>query len=54
MNLTESLSNLTATEQINKTDSIVITLANITAPGKGSQYPQELRAAVDIISSINK
>ena len=54
MNLTESFNNLTATEQINKTDSIVMTLANITVPEKESQYPQELKTAVDIISSINK
>ena len=54
MNLTKSFSNLTADEQINKTDSIVKTLANITVPEEESQYPQELSTTVDIISSINK
>lgn len=52
--LTESLSNLTLTEQINKTDSIVTTLANITVPAEESQFPQELRTIVNIISNINK
>ena len=52
--LTESLGNSTLTEQINKTDSIVTTLANITVPGEESQFPQELRTIVDIISNINK
>ena len=54
MNLTESFSNLTATDQINKTNNIVKTLANITTPDKESQYPQELSSIVNIISSINK
>jgi len=54
MNLTESFSNLTATEQIIKTDSIAKALANITVPEEVSQYPQELRIVVNIISSINK
>ena len=53
-NVTESFSNLTATDQINKTDSIVKTLANITTPDDESQYPQELETIVKIISSINK
>ena len=54
MELTESFSNLTLTEQINKTDSIVTTLANITVPAEESQFPQELRTVVNIISNINK
>ena len=54
VNLTETFSNLTTTDQINKTDGIVKTLANITTPDKESQYPQELSAVVNIISSINK
>ena len=53
-NVTESFSNLTVTDQINKTDSIVKTLANITTPDDESQYPQELETIVKIISSINK
>lgn len=54
MELTESLRNLTAVEQINRTDSIVTILANITVPEEQSQFPQELSTAVNIISSINK
>ena len=54
MELTESFSNLTETEQINRTDGIVIILANITVPTEGSQYPQDLSTAINIISSINK
>lgn len=54
VNLTKTFSNLTSTDQINKTDSIVKTLANITTPDDVSQYPQELSAVVNIISSINK
>ena len=54
MELTESFSNLTATEQINKTDDIIIILANVTVPTEESQYPQDLSTAVNIISSINK
>ena len=54
MELTESFSNLTLTEQINKTDSIVTTLANITVPAEESQFPQELKTVVNIISNINK
>ena len=54
MNVTESFSNLTDAEQINKTDDIVTTLVNVTIPDEESQYPQELKAVVDIISSINK
>ena len=54
MELTESLSNLSLTEQINKTDSIVATLKNITVPAEESQFPQELSAIVHIISNINK
>ena len=54
MELTEAFNNLTATEQINRTDSIVISLANITVPTEEPQYPQDLSTAVNIISSINK
>ena len=54
MELTKAFNNLTATEQINRTDSIVISLANITIPTEEPQYPQDLSTAVDIISSINK
>ena len=54
MELTESLSNLSLTEQINKTDSIVATLKNITVPGEESQFPQELSTIIHIISNINK
>ena len=54
MDITESFSNLTLMEQINKTDSIVTTLANITIPTEESQFPQELRTVVNIISDINK
>ena len=54
MELTESFGNLTIMEQINKTDSIVTTLANITMPTEDSQFPQELRTVVNIISNLNK
>jgi len=54
MNFTELFNNLTVTEQIIKTDIVVKTLANITDPEEESQYPQELRTVVNIISSINK
>jgi len=53
-NLTESFSNLSVTEQINGTDSIVEALVTITQPVEQSQYPQELSAVVGIISTINK
>jgi len=53
-NLTESFSNLTVTEQINETDSIIEALVTITQPVEQSQYPQELSAVVGIISTINK
>ena len=54
MELTESFSNLMLTEQINKTDSIVTILANITVPTEESQFPQDLKTIVNIITNINK
>jgi len=54
MDITDSFSNLTVAEQIIKTDSVAKALANVTVPEEESQYPQELRTVVNIISSINK
>ena len=54
MELTELFSNLTAIEQIDKTDNIVTTLSNITVATEESQYPQDLSTTISIITTINK
>ncbi|XP_065909460.1 uncharacterized protein [Dysidea avara] len=48
-----SLSNLSNTEQLDQTNSIVETLVSVTKPDEQSLYPQELSSTVDIISTIS-